>query len=265
MEKQGVFGYIIGKKKRLMHVQSDADLLWQILVREIYVLMRHYGTKDLLQEAFEKIKTTKNKPKASDIDKCKIFTDLNLYKKKYNKLNYSNEYSCNLYQLNEHNNEWYQVLRFCQSSYINILEAGYILNQKEEYGYVFILDFNKGEVVFYKKNYKGEKDNLKKTTLEEIMFFDEMPTKSYIEIVTDMRERFKIYYENFTKVEDELEKLENLKQKAKIQNAINIENKVDDLLYDMVIKRHELILSHRVFYNRLKALDLIEDENEKET
>ena len=60
MEKQGVFGYIIGKKRRLMHVQCDADLLWQILVREIYVLMKHYGSNQLLQEAFEKIKSTKN-------------------------------------------------------------------------------------------------------------------------------------------------------------------------------------------------------------
>jgi hypothetical protein len=35
---------------------------------------------------------------------------------------------------------------------------------------------------------------------------------------------------------------------------------VDDLIFDMIIKRKELILGRRVFYNRLKALDLIEDE-----
>jgi hypothetical protein len=251
MEKQGVFGYIIGKKRRLMHVQCDADLLWQILVREIYVLMKHYGSKQLLQEAFEKIKSTKNKPRPSDINKCKIFTDINIYKNKINKQhdNY-----------NQNNNEWYQVLRFCQSSYINILESGYILNQKEEYGFVFIIDFNKSLVNFYKKNYQGTVEELEKATLEEIMSFDEMPTKSYTEIVSDMKSQFEVYYENLTKIEDELEKLENLKKKAKIQNAVNIENKVDDLIFDMIIKRKELILGRRVFYNRLKALDLIEDE-----
>jgi hypothetical protein len=251
MEKQGVFGYIIGKKKRIMHVQCDADLLWQILVREIYVLMKHYGSKELLKEAFEKIKTTKNKPKQCDINKCKIFTDINIYK---NKNNSFNDYTqCQ-------NNEWYQILRFCQSSYINILEAGYILNQKEEYGFVFMLDFNKGLVNFYKKNYQCTVEELEKATIEEIMIFDEMPTRSYTEIVSDIKSRFEIYYENLIKIDNELEKLENLKQKAKIQNAVNIENKVDDLIFDMIIKRKELILGRRVFYNRLKALDLIEDE-----
>ena len=62
---QGAFGYIIGKKKRLMHVQFDADLLWQICVREIYLLMKHYGSLDLLKTAFENLKEAKNKPRIS--------------------------------------------------------------------------------------------------------------------------------------------------------------------------------------------------------
>ena len=45
MVTKGAFGYIIGKKKRLIYVNDDADLLWQILVREIFVLMNHYKTK----------------------------------------------------------------------------------------------------------------------------------------------------------------------------------------------------------------------------
>jgi hypothetical protein len=65
----GTFGYIIGKKKRIMHVQNDADLLWQILVREIYILMKYFGSKKILQEAFEKIKVVKSQPKQADIEK----------------------------------------------------------------------------------------------------------------------------------------------------------------------------------------------------
>jgi hypothetical protein len=61
MSCQGVFGYIIGKKKRMMDVKNDANLLWQILVREIYVLMKHYKTKETLQDAFETIKVTKHR------------------------------------------------------------------------------------------------------------------------------------------------------------------------------------------------------------
>jgi spermidine/putrescine-binding protein len=106
---QGFFGYTIGKKKRIMRVQQDADLLWQILVREIYVLMCHYKTKEELEKAFEKIKTTKsNKPKPTDIEKCKIFAD---------------------FTLPSPLNDWISLLRYNQLSYINLLESGYILNE----------------------------------------------------------------------------------------------------------------------------------------
>ena len=134
METQGSFGYIIGNKKRIMFVESDAELLWQILVREIYILMKHYGSKEALQSAFESVKTAKGKPKKEDIERCKIFTNLvsgSLDIKK--------------------NSDWSTILHICQSSFINILEAGYIVNYTEELGYVFLLDFDKGSVKFYKK------------------------------------------------------------------------------------------------------------------
>ena len=54
MVTKGAFGYIIGKKKRLMPVNDDADLLWQLLVREIYVLMKHYKSIDDLMEVVER-------------------------------------------------------------------------------------------------------------------------------------------------------------------------------------------------------------------
>lgn len=245
MEKQGVFGYIIGKKRRIMHVQFDADLLWQILVREIYVLMKHYGSKELMQEAFGKIKTTKNSPKPSDIKRCQIFTELGVDK----------------YKSDNIINEWYNILRFCQGSYINILEAGYILNQKEEYGLIFMLDFNKGIVTLCKKNYAGKITEIcENVSIEEIMSFDEMPIKSYTEIVKEMNNNFTIYYDKLCKIDEELNKLEILKNKANIQNAVNIENKVDNLIYEITSKRKELISGRRVFYNRLRALELIDDE-----
>jgi hypothetical protein len=60
MGAQGSFGYKIGRKVRLMQVQRDADLLWQILVREIYVLIKHYGTIEALRQAFEELVAAKN-------------------------------------------------------------------------------------------------------------------------------------------------------------------------------------------------------------
>ena len=238
MRKQGVFGYIIGRKKRIMHVQNDSDLLWQLLVREIYVLMKHHGSKEELQKAFEKIKTTKNSLKKEDIDKFKMFKEFEIQ-----------------------NEDWSSVLNYCQSSYINILEAGYIVNQKEEYGCVFMLDFNKGSVSFYNKSINCKDILIETATIEEIMDFEDMPTKTHTEIVCEMNERFKIWYDKYSKVKDELEKLNNLKQKAKSQGATNIEDKVDKLIYDMDFQKKELNRKRRVFYHRLKALDLVEEES----
>jgi hypothetical protein len=237
MVTQGVFGYIIGRKKRLIHVQHDADLLWQILVREIYVLMKHYGSKELLKEAFEKIKTTKNVPKQTDIEKYKIFKG------------FENK-----------DGDWYSLLRYCQSSFINILEAGYIVNQKEEYGFVFILDFNKGSVSFYDNKLNNKYEILESVSIEEIMEFEDMPTKTYTEIVFEMNERFKIWYDKYSKVNEELIKLNNLKQETKRQCATNIEDKVEKLINDMEFQKSELNRNRRVFYHRLKSLDLIEDD-----
>jgi hypothetical protein len=237
MGTQGVFGYIFGRKKRIIHVQYDADLLWQILVREIYILMKHYGSKEALQIAFEKIKTTKGIPKKEDIEKYKMFND------------YENE-----------NENWCNLLRHCQSSFINILEAGYIVNQKEEYGVCFMLDFNKGSVSFYGKKHDKKDEILEVATIEEIMEFEDMPTKTYNEIVSEMNDRFTIWYDKFVKVKDELEKLDRLKKEAKRQGAANIEDKVEKLIYDMEFEKRELNRNRRVFYHRLKALDLIEED-----
>ena len=245
MVTKGAFGYVIGKKKRLMCVNDDADLLWQILIREIYVLVKHYKTIDELQKAFEKIVVAKNKPNFGQTQQSKCFTDFD--------------------NSDDGDWNWSTLLRYCQSSFINILEAGYILNEKNDvYGHIFLLDFNKGEVLYYLKDMDGKNKKIDSAKIEEIMAFDEMPTKNYDVIVSEMRERFAIFYENITKVRTEIEKLHKLLTESKRQGAANIEEKVDKLLYEMKIEERKLNAGRRVFYNRLKALDLIDEEkNEK--
>jgi len=238
MVTSGTFGYIIGKKKRMMYVHNDADLLWQILVREIYVLMKHYGSKEALQTAFEGIKSTKNKPKSSDIEKQKIFTDLNVP--------------------NQSENDWCCLLRHCQSSFINILEAGYIINQKDEYGRVFLLDFNKGSVSYYGKNYDGTITNFDSAKIEEIIVFDDMPTKTLTEIVSEMKDRFEKYYKKINMVDEEIKKIKNIINKAiEMGGEQNIIQKAKILLDDMDWERKKIELEYRVFYHRLDALNLI--------
>jgi hypothetical protein len=241
MVTKGAFGYIIGKKKRIMPVNDDADLLWQLLVREIYVLMKHFKTKEDLQKAFEAIIVAKNKPNFGQIQQCKCFTDFDNSDDDWN---------------------WTSLLRYCQSSFINILECGYILNEKNHvYGHIFLLDFNKGEVSFFYKDCDGKDKEIDSAKIEEIMDFEDMPSKSYTEIVNETRERFAVFYENITKVRTEIEKLNKLLAESKRQGAANIEEKVDKLLYEMKIEERKLNAGRRVFYNRLKVLDLIEDEN----
>jgi len=239
MVSKGTFGYIIGRKKRFSKVNDDAELLWQILVREIYVIMNHYKlNKEVVKEAFEKIKVIKDStsiPKTSDVVKFKKFANME----------------------SSNDNDWQTILYFCQSSFINLLESGCILLEKEEEEstcYHFEFDFNKWEARFYWK-----KDLLERATLDEIMGFEEMPTKTYNEIIEDKNERFEIYYDKVIQVELELEKLNKLKSDASSQGAANIEDKVDKLLDDIKWELKELHMSRREFYHRLKLLDLLEN------
>lgn len=243
MSEQGVFGYIIGKKKRMMRVSHDADLLWQILVREIYVIMKHYGSKELVVEAFEKIKTVpKSPPKRADIEKYRIFTDL---------------------ATNEDVTTWYSLLEYCQSSFINVLEAGYIVNHPDDNGNVVMLDLNKWTLRYYYKGFSGKAKELETATIEEIMAFDEMPTNSYQTIVDEMRDKFASFNTKFVMVEDEINKLNVLISAARKECSYNIEDKAKKLLDDMNTEKRKLNMKRRVFYNRLKALDLIEAEQEE--
>jgi hypothetical protein len=233
MPNKGSFGFIIGRKKRFMKVDDDAELLWRILVREIYVIMKHYGLdKELMKAAFEKIKVAKGIPKPSDIRKCQRFTDFL-----------------------EPGTDWPNLLRFCQSSFINLLEAGYILIKEDTNvcdDYRFEMDFNTWTAHFYENN-----RIIMNASLDDIMGFQEMPTNSYACIVSGMDARFHDYHDKVVQVESELEKLYRLKGEARNQGAANIEEKVDKLIDDMQWELKELHMGRRLFYYRLKALDLI--------
>jgi hypothetical protein len=86
-----------------------------------------------------------------------------------------------------------------------------------------------------------------------------MPTKTYNEIVDEMKNIFVIFYGKYLKINQELLNLYKLRTKAKSEGAANIEDKVDKLIYDMEWEMKKLHSGRRVFFNRLKALDLIEE------
>ena len=241
MGTQGSFGYKIGRKIRLMHVEYDGDLLWQILVREIYVLMKHYGTIESLREAFINLSEAKNNPKSEAIEKCKIFTDLNVSQK--------------------NKSDWYCLTRHCQHSFINILESGYFLNNGSGSDLVFILDFNTNSVRFYGVDYEKKTNEYEKATIDDIMEFEDMPTKTYTEIVSEMNLRFEIYDKQVKEVNLEIERINNSIKKAKeLGSDQNILDKARKLLDDMNFEKNKLEMKYRFFYHRLDALNLIENE-----
>jgi len=243
---RGSFGYINGKKKRLMSVQSDADLLWQIGVREIYILIKHYGTIELLRSAFENLKLIKpkTKPTQQTIENCKIFSDLNIeYKKITN---------------------WTCLLRYCQHSFINILESGYFLNDGEEYGQILIIDFNKNTVRYYEKDHNGKIEELETASFDEIMTFEEMPTKTLTEIMTEMREHYDKYYNDLTKIKDEQDKIQSIINRAKqLGGDQNIISQATKLMDDMKWEEKILHKKYRIFYNRLDALNMIDHDTKE--
>jgi hypothetical protein len=241
MGTQGSFGYKIGRKMRLMHVQFDADLLWQICIREIFILMKHYGSINLLKEVFENLKQAKNKPKKEAIEKCKLYIDFTL----------SSEST-------KREDDWYTLTRLCQHSFINILDSGYFLNNGENLGYIFLLDFNTNSVRFYFTDCDKKEYEYEKATIDEIMVFDEMPTKSYTEIITETKERAEKYSKNFKKVDDEIDNIKDIIKKAKeMGGEQNIIQKANKLLDDMEWEKKKLHMDYRFFYHRLDALNLI--------
>jgi hypothetical protein len=226
MDTQGTLGYKVGKKIYRMIVDVDANLLWQTQVREIYILMKHYGSKEALKMEFNKVKNiAKNKPS------CKRFSD----------------------EMND--------LKYCQFSLINMLESGYILSQKEEIGFVFMFDLNKGMVTFYNKNIDGTNKYSAVATLEEIMEFNDMPTRSLTEIISEMNDKYNHWFEQNAQLIDEYDVLIKIKNEALTNCDNNIINKVTNLINEIEYKIKQLKTNRRVFYNRLKALDLIEERN----
>ena len=99
--------------------------------------------------------------------------------------------------------------------------------------------------------------------IEEIMEFEDMPTKTYTEIINEMISNFNDYYKNFTHLEEEIEKLLAIIYESKKQCSFNIEEKATKMLNTINFEKTNLHIGRRVFYNRLKALDLLEQPEEE--
>lgn len=252
MVNQGTIGYKIGKKKYLMNVENDADLIKQISIRELYILLKYFNNIDNLREEFSKLKIIKKnnlykKPKNFIIDKYNIYTNfegINLLEE----LNNLNVF------------DWSKILNWCQLSYINIIRSGIFIDNgiDNNNNYNFLLDFNNNEIKYYKKD-KDDKiviyENIK---IDLILDYEDMPIKLYNNIIEIEEERFKNYFEILLKLLREKEKiiiLLNDNNNLLDNNIKNGANKMLDKLNDNIYIHHK---NYRYFYNRLLNLDLID-------
>ena len=74
-----------------------------------------------------------------------------------------------------------------------------------------------------------------------------------------MNVQFTDSYDKYSKVQAEIDKINIIISQAKQQCSYNIEEKAKKLLDDMIWERKKLIKERRVFYHRLKNLDLIDE------
>jgi hypothetical protein len=251
----GTFGYIIGNKKRLTAVNNDADYLWQILLRELYVLLHHYGTVENLQREFEKIKVAKKKYILEAVEKCKIFTDLDVN--------------------NQSTEDWYCLLRGCQSSFINLLEAEFINTVPNARGYTVIVDFNKKEVFYYNDEGSTETDKygeykllLKDTVkLSEINsggyhFQGGPPTKTFTEIINEFRERFDSYRKSIQELDDKIKIVEQIQEKEGIHLTSTMKPRCQYQLNEYKYKKSKLKRERNEFGKRFMDLNMVSEYGE---
>lgn len=232
MGTRGAFGYRIGRKLRLMYVQYDGDMLWMILIREIYVLMKHYGSVESLRQAFAALVDAKNQPTAEAIEKCKMFTNLQVSDRS--------------------TSDWYCLTNGCQSSFINMLQSGYVYNSgNENCGFTFLLDFNINTARFYMTDRANTVIEHEKATIDEIMVLKErVPLKTLPEIVAQMHQS---YAEHVINVTRRSEQIAALKEALKHTTDEYVKRHLEMLCVEERVYHFDV----KYFNDRIVALNLL--------
>lgn len=250
----GAFGYKTGNNYYLMRVEFDVDLLWDICIREIYILMKHYGSFELLKEAFENLKVVKQdeEPEEDDIIKCEIFSPI--HKEKHMKY-------------------WYWLLKKCRHSFINVLESGYFLGNGYDFdGAVFLFDLDKKIMTFY------DWDDTTKVVMQEVglddmminpsTYIQDIPLISKDEIIDKFRkshEMTKIKLNRIQKYIDDSASylksiIENYKFKhvcewtSQLMKSVSLEIEISESEKSALIGNYDSGILHR----RLELLNMLE-------
>lgn len=244
MGTQGSLGYKLGRKTRLIHVDCHAELLWQIVVRELYVLLQHFGSVSALREAFEKVQIVKPKhtPTPEAIERCKPYTSAGITTPM----------------------TWRDLTTYCQHSLINVLETGYMLSNGEKWGHVCVVDFNQETVRFY-RTYptRLQEEELEHASLHEIETFEDMPVKRYEEIVQEDNARAEQFAQLIGDFDDKIAHIRKSLQNAKdIGATYEMLHTASQWLVETEAQRAKCVATYRYLYHRLDALSLICHDDE---
>lgn len=241
----GSFGFKIGKKMRLMKIENHMDIAWQVGVREMYVLLKHYSDPHSLMERMNALKDAKGTVHKKALEKCKYFTDIDTPPTEQT---------------------WETATKYCQGSFIHLLECGYFLNNGTKNGTLLLLDFNKQSMFLYHTDSAGKQHEHQQATFEEILAFEHMPTLSLEELLSAMRERYHAYESNLHKIQTELDRIETVIAKTKEMGADqNILMKTQHLKDTLQWDLRRVKLEYRFFYHQLDALQLIEHDHDPPT
>lgn len=217
-----------------MHVNSNSELLWKQLTREIYVLLRHYGSSDELRKAFSNLYHPEGPPSSFARERCKYYSDLDSSKQSYN--------------------DWYCLMKYCQGSFINILDSGYFLDNGNEAGLIFMLDLDKEIIYFY---YQSEtySEIIDETSLDELMTWADMPQCSLEKLVLQFKEsRF------VTAVKLQYDLAEAIQESSKIDGCRHMVEIFNMFMRDVIIIKNSIAVEMHPLIQRLKILEILADE-----
>lgn len=224
MGTQGLYGYILNGIYYLMYVHYDGDMMMSVMKREVYVILKHFDSIELVKKEFANIKWRTNglNPTKKEIELLKPWTNLEFKNRK----------------------TWNCLLHNCQKSLIHTLESGYILlhddkiptNNKPEYlGFICWWNIDTNIIEFYSGEELIQKiDSYKLIENKPINF----PKKTYNQIIDNF---YNMYSENINELEEQNQLLNFTKEltipnKLFECNGLTQENTKESLIKKITMK-----------------------------
>lgn len=260
MQNINLIGYKINDKIYAVHTRMyNIDNLWNVCLREVHLLINKYKTFDNLKNAFENIIQVEYFPNAEDIKKNEIFL--------------------NVVRDNNDNIDWVNLTKYCQCSFINILESGNIFNVYDSANnLIILLDFDTNQLIQYspnilynefesysnwyiKINYIDQKVP-KNTIVFQMSFLDikklqNMPVDSVDVLIAHMQTDYNQYKSKIQYLDDQITQVNNaIIKSSELYGHSFINDQLNNMSNNLILKKKEISQKYdiSVYSNRLELL-----------